>query len=315
MIDPRYLWFIDSMAHWWLVNWLIDWLIGWLVDWPTDSLIRWFNGLLRLTGSLIQWLIYWLIDSVIYWFINSLNYWFADSLILGYVDSWFIDLLTHYFAHALIHWSIGSLLHWFTESLVHDRLVDSSCDPLIHRFVPTAVPWFIHSSVHWFSPSLVHGLFHAMSLASQPQFCTFVNAPHNTVFASASSKSSYRRSSSYSDSIVVLCFRNSRPGAGRALPSKTIVRFCQPDSEPTEASLEVEWWWFFDLSFLFTICFLLADELLAIWSRLCPRTRSGGAHIVREHALGKRSGVAQTVHKLATRNMRGETRSANSKAI
>ena len=48
---------------------------------------------------------------------------------------------------------------------------------------------------------------------------------------------------------------------------------------------------------------------------VCPGTRSGWAHVVRERALSKRSGVAQTIHKLATRKRRREKHWANRTAM
>ena len=166
-------WFIDSLVHWFGDD-LFDWLFGWLVLWLTDSLIHWF------IDPMIDPMIHRFIGSLIHWFIDSLIQWFVDSLVL-----WFIVSLLNSFID-----SNGWLLHWFTDSLIH-CLIGSSSDSLIHRFVPSSTRWFVDSFQ-------LCAVFSCHVIGNSTAMCWFVDAPHNDYDASASQKSSYRPSSSYS---------------------------------------------------------------------------------------------------------------------
>ena len=203
---------MGSLTHWLIDN---DWSTGSLIPWPADSLlqIQWF----------IDWLVHWFIGSLIWWWLVWLIIWFVGSL-THWLIHWFTDSLTQWliqwFSDSLVHWFNGSLIHWFVDSLIH-WFFDSSSHYLTHSliqmvgcFIDSLIPWFtawlVHRLIHWFIASFLHRLadssihfscarfFSCHAIGNSTAMCWFVDAPHNDYDASASQKSSYRPSSSYS---------------------------------------------------------------------------------------------------------------------
>ena len=135
-----------------------------------------------------------------------------------------------------MQWLIASLIPWLTDWLIGwliGWLVDSSSDSLIHCFVPSSVHWFTDSLIHW---SLIHlfigSLIHSVSCAwilSCPfigistTICSFVGAPHNFKTSLLLHLESFPIGRLLP--IVVVFFRNFRPGAGRALVIYYIILY------------------------------------------------------------------------------------------
>ena len=137
-----------------------------------------------------------------------------------------IQPFIHSFIHSFIHPCIHSFSHSFIHSFIRASIsfihfipfpflsfIRSFIYSLFHWFIDSSTHEFTHSLIHWFIRSVVHGFFHVISLASQPPFSSFVDAPH-----SYSSLLLHLKNFPIGHHlpIVVLIFRNFRPGAGRA---------------------------------------------------------------------------------------------------
>jgi hypothetical protein len=153
-------------------------------------------------------------DSLSCWFIDSLFHWFLGSLIHGFVAElhWFrfIESSTQYFTHSLIHYFIASLIHWFLGSLIGSFIV---------WFIDSPLPSFIDSLIHRFIGSMIHSVSWAWicschSLASQPP------CAHSLMHLTTTSLLLHLKNLPIGHllPIVISCFRNLHPGAGRALP-------------------------------------------------------------------------------------------------
>ena len=155
--------------------------------------------------------------QLIHSFSQSVSHWFFDSLL-----HWVVDSLTHWIGHSLVHWCTDSFVHWVIDSLSRwtiDSLVCCFCDSmiywfadlLIHQSTDSLTRWIM---THWFIQWTVHGFFHFIVISVI--ICSFVDAPHNFNTSWLLHRKSFPIAHWFP--IAMFCFRNFRPGAGRALP-------------------------------------------------------------------------------------------------